>query len=79
MTIKRAVWFVRRGSDNRILGVDGKWYDWCGYIERIKFYTSSGRALKYGLRGRIDGTAFAVYNNDSIDCNGCINGKATYA
>ena len=65
------VWFVRRASDNRILCTDGLWRLNAGCIESIKFYSSDGRALKYGLRGS-DGTAYAVYPNDTIDCMGAV-------
>lgn len=69
MPSRKAAWFVRRDSDGRILCVDRKWRSNAGSIGRIKFYSSAGRAHRYGLRG-CDGTAYAVYPDDLVDCTG---------
>jgi len=64
-------WFVRRESDDRILCTDGLWRLNCGYIESIKFYSTVGRAIAYGL-GKSEGTAYAVLSGDRVDCCGNI-------
>lgn len=70
-TSRGAIWLVRRATDSRFLCVDGSWRHCVAGVDRIKFYASSGRAHRYGLRGR-DGSAIAVYPNDSINRNGHI-------
>jgi hypothetical protein len=69
MTKRKALWFVRRATDNRILCVDRLWRSNAGSVDRIKFYTSAGRAHRYGLKGE-DGTAYAVHHGDCVDCTG---------
>ena len=77
MASRKAKWFVRRAEDSAILCTDRLWRHNTGYIEAIKFYASSGRALTYGLRGEA-GHAYAVYSGASINCLGEINDKATW-
>jgi hypothetical protein len=69
-------WFVRRKSDNTILCIDGIWRNNAGYVENIKFFKREWNAKKYGLKNE-NGTAFAIYPGDTLDCLGCINGKNT--
>lgn len=86
MATRKAEWFVRRASDNRILCTDGLWRYNAGCVDSIKFYSSSGRALRYGLKAYdgcwegSDGTAYAVYHGDSVNCCGQIKreGRETY-
>jgi len=68
---RKAKWFVRRESDGRFLCRDGRWRFKAASFDDIKFYSSSWRALKFGLR-REQGTAFAVYETDTIYCDGRI-------
>jgi len=72
MATRKAKWFVRRPSDNAMLGRNGKWYTMFAGVEDIKFYSSSGRAHKYGLENK-PGTAFAVYPDDVVDVVGNIH------
>lgn len=69
MTKRKAVWFVRRASDNAILGCDRRWYR--HLCPEIKTYSSAGRAHKYGLRGA-PGTAYAVYEDEDLNIAGQI-------
>jgi len=66
-------WFVRRALDGRFLCEDGLWRNFTSFGNRrqIKFYSSSNRAHKFGLRNQ-DGTAYAVYENDQVDACGQI-------
>jgi hypothetical protein len=73
---KQRRWFVRRKSDNRILCIDGLWRNNAGSVYCIKFYKRDSNAIKFGLNYN-DGTAFAVYDGDVLDCTGCINNRAT--
>lgn len=68
---RKAKWFVKRASDDRMLCVDGLWRSYVAGIEDIKFYTSIGRAHKYGLKHQ-DGTAYAVYDGDEVDRDGIV-------
>jgi len=69
VTNRTAIWFVRRATDDRILCIDRLWRNNAGCVESIKFYSSAGRAHRYGLKGQ-DGTAYAVYPGDCVDCLG---------
>ena len=81
--MRKANWFVRRASDGRMLCIDGKWRSMVS-ANRIKFYTSSGRAERYGLKGcayvdsvaggslQSRGSCHAVYDGESVDACGKI-------
>lgn len=64
-------WIVKRESDSAMLGTNGKWYLAVAGIEHIKTYRTSTNAIKHGLKGQ-QGTAFALYEGDTIDRNGII-------
>lgn len=68
---RKVKWFVRRESDGRFLCRDGRWRIKASSYDDIKFYSSPVRAHKFGLRGQ-DGTAIAVYETDTIYCDGRI-------
>jgi len=80
MTIRKAKWFVRRAADSRILTTNRRWSHNTGCVSRIKMYSSAGRAIRYGLKGD-DGTAYAVYDGDWVNCCGNIKreGCESYA
>lgn len=79
----KPIWFVRRASDDRIKCIDGKWRGSVS-IGDIKFYSSAGRAMRYGLAGCravasvaggslvSKGSAHAVYPGESVDREGRI-------
>lgn len=66
----RLYWFIRRESDNAILGRDKKWYHMLN-VERVKTYKSPKTAVRHGLRST-SGTAYAIYANQLIDAVGNI-------
>lgn len=84
-------YFVTRSIDNAILGKDGRWMKQFAHAGDIKFYSTVGRAAKYGFAkipasmyrpelGNMEsiGTAHAVYHDESVNICGHIhdaNGK----
>lgn len=71
MSVRKPKWFVRRPSDGAMLGRNGKWYTMFACTSDFKWYSSSNRAHKYGLKNQ-PGTAFAVYPDETIDVVGNI-------
>lgn len=69
-----AFWIVERTIDGAILATNKKWYAKLAGIECIKYYSTAGRAIRYGLNGS-DGTVSAVYPGDVVDCLGNITKK----
>lgn len=68
---KPVCWIVKRESDSAMLGTNGKWYLAVSGIEHIKTYRTDTNAIKYGLKYQ-PGTAFALYEGDTIERNGLI-------
>lgn len=82
---KKPHYFVTRAIDNAILGKDGGWMKQFANAGDIKFYSSCGRAQKFGL-GRIPesmykdepgstqsiGTCHAVYLGETVNIVGQI-------
>tara|TARA_R110001583_G_scaffold189364_1_gene352171 strand:+ start:75 stop:389 length:315 start_codon:yes stop_codon:yes gene_type:complete len=78
---KPSGWFVRRTDNGMLKCTDGKWRHNAGSVAKIKIWKHSTNALKYGERGVPDQgelggvsfakvTAYAVYDDEPIDCCG---------
>lgn len=79
-------YFVTRSIDNAILGKDGRWMKQFADAGDIKFYSSIGRAQKFGI-GRIPGsmykdelgntrsigTCHAVYPDETVNIVGHVH------
>jgi hypothetical protein len=61
-----------------MLLANGKWSEGAAGIENIKWYSSAIRAVKYGLENQ-DGTAYAVYEDQEVDCWGRVMCRAAVA
>jgi|GEM_PF-2039222 len=70
-------WIVKRESDGAFLCRDRFWRRHLASIEDFKTFKSDWRAIKFGLN-YADGTAFALYCEDSIDVDGVITRKADH-
>ena len=87
-TSVRPVWFVTRSKDGAILGTDGRWMKQFSHVGDIKFYSTCGRAQRFGL-GRVSesdyadscgnlqsiGMCHSVYPGESVDICGRIFGS----
>lgn len=77
MKNKPLFWIVQRESDGAFLCRDGLWRRHLAGIEDFKTYRTDWRAIHYGLQYQ-DGTAFALYPEDSIDRDGVIKRRADH-
>lgn len=77
-------WFVTRAIDGRILGRDGLWRKQFASVNDIKFYSTCGRATRYGFSKISEyrptlgnmfevGQARAVHQNETVDVCGRIH------
>jgi hypothetical protein len=70
-------WIVQRESDGAFLCIDGLWRRHLAGIEDFRTFRRDVNAIKYGLKFQ-DGTAFALYPEDSIDVCGVITRRADH-
>ena len=88
---KPSRYFVTRSIDNAILGKDGRWMKQFSNAADIKFYSTVGRATKYGFAkipesmykpelGNTEsiGTAHAVFHDETVNICGHIHDSNGY-
>ena len=65
--MSKGKWFVRRASDDTVKHIDGSWKMPVVPAE-VKFYSSSGRADRFGFAG-----CPAVHNGNTYSYGTCYN------
>ena len=74
---KPLCWIVQREADGAFLCRDGLWRRHLAGIEDFRTFRRDTNAIKFGLNYQ-DGTAFALYPEDSIDVTGHITRRADH-
>ena len=75
---EKTAWIVQRDLDGAFRCDDKYGWQTKTNPENFIFYRTVHNAIKFGLRGAMrrspgyDGTAYAIFPGDSVDCNGTI-------